>query len=1054
MNSPSFKEDHISQIPALQLLINLGYQYLTPDEALKERGGRTSNFILEGILEQQLRELNEIEYKGNKYPFSNNNIAEAVKYLKTIPYDGLVRTNENIYDLLSLGKSFKEVMPDTTQSFDLKYINWQEWDKNVFHVTEEFEVEKATGKGHRKPDIVLFVNGIPFAVIECKRPDEKDSIKQAISQQIRNQRQDEIPRLFVYPQLLLAVNKNETQYATVSTPERFWSVWKEDVDDGLTKIINKPMATEAKDKLFSTRFKYVRQYFDDIERQGRLATGQDRGLYALARPERLIELAYKYIVYEAGEKKIARYKQYFAVKKTIDRVKQYENSRQRKGGVIWHTQGSGKSLTMVMIAKALAIDPDIKNSRVVIVTDRIDLDDQIWRTFKHCGMEPEQAKTGAHLLDILEENKKRIITTVIKKFEAGVRKRDSSFDSGNIFMLVDESHRSNYGSMHAQMKKTLPEACYIGFTGTPLMKAEKNTARSFGGFIDTYTINEAVKDKAVVPLLYEGRHVLQEVNKKPIDNWFNKVCEPLAVYQRADLKKKFSRIEELNSTDQRIYTIAYDVSLHYSKNWKGTGFKAQLATTRKIEALKFKQYLDEIGLVSSEVVISAPDDREGFDDVNEEPKEEVVKFWNKILQKYSTERDYNREVISAFKSNEHPEILIVVDKLLTGFDAPRNTILYIAKKMAEHTLLQAIARVNRIYEGKNFGFIIDYNGILGELDKALVTYSALEGFEEEDLSGTLTNINEEVKTLSQKYSELWDIFKTIKNKKDEEEYEQLLFDQELRDKFYEKLSAFTQTLSIALSVPKFYEETPEEKIKRYKDDLRFFQKLRVSVKNRYAETVDFKEYEGKVQKLLNTYVTADEVIKITQQVNIFEQDKFQKEVARVEGQAAKADMIAHRTLRTIEIKHDEDPVFYDKFSKLIQHAIDEYREKRITEAQYFDSVLNYMNSVRDRKDEETPDMLEGREVAKAFFGVIDQVIQPKLPDKNKAKQLAAKVGIGIDDIIVQLKIVDWQYNPDIQNAMKNKMEDYLADHSELNLTYDEIDVIMEKVIEIAKRRYE
>jgi type I restriction enzyme R subunit len=665
-------------------------------------------------------------------------------------------------------------------------------------------------------------------------------------------------------------------------------------------------------------------------------------------------------------------------------------------------------------------------------------------------MRATAAKTGAHLMEILDRNKKSIITSVLDKFQAGLNKRSLEVTSENIFVLVDESHRSQYGVAHALMKKVLPNACYIGFTGTPLLKNEKSTADKFGGFIQPiYSINDAVADKAVVPLLYEGRHVLQDVDQKPIDTWFDRVCEPLSEYQVTDLKKKFTKIEKINLTDQKIQMIAYDVSEHFSKNWQGTGFKAQLATDSKAAALKFKKCLDEIGKVSSEVVISAPDEREGYEDVYEEPVEEVQKFWKTIIKRFGSETEYNKQVIASFKYSEQPEILIVVDKLLTGFDAPRNTVLYIAKSMKEHTLLQAIARVNRIYEGKDYGFILDYYGILGELDRALTAYEELSGFDKEDLEGTLVNITEEIKTLPQKYADLWDVFKGIKNWRDEEEYEKFLFDEEIRRKFYEKLTAFSKTLSIALSAEKFYKETPEQQINKYKDDFKFFQKLRVSVKKRYAEVVDFKEYENKIQKLLNTYVTSDEVIKITDPVNIFDKENFQKEVTKAVGEAAKADMIAHRTKRTIEEKYDEDPVFYEKFSKLLKKAIDDYRQARITDAQYYLTASEIMEAVRDRKDEDIPDVLQDKDVAKAFYGIIYEGISRKNSDKN----VSAHITMDVDEIIQRNIVVDWHLKTDIQNKMLNEIEDYLADETGLNLSYEEIDLIMEKIINIAKRRY-
>ncbi len=1049
--TPSFREDHISQIPALQLLINMGYKYLTPYEAHKARNEKTSNVILEKILDEQLRKINKINFKEKTYEFSNSNINAAIDSLKNIHFDGLIRTNEHVYDLLTLGKSFEETIQGNTKSFTLKYIDWFNTENNAFHVTEEFEVLRSDGKGSRRPDIVLFVNGIPFVVIECKRPDIKDSIKEAVSQQLRNQNNENIPHLFIYSQLLLSIDKNEGKYATTGSAERFWAFWKEKekFDKNIIILINTPLADTDKDKLFSDQFKYIRKYFDDIENDKRLITNQDRILYSLCKKDRLLELSYQFVVFDAGVKKIARYQQYFAVRNTLERVKSFNDKRKRQGGVIWHTQGSGKSLTMVMIAKALAIDPEIENPRIVLATDRIHLDDQICNTFRQCGMEPEQANTGIHLLDLLRRNKKSIITTVIDKFVSATNKKKEEIQSGNIFVLVDESHRSQYGKTNALMQKILPDACYIGFTGTPLMKEEKNTALKFGGFIDKYTIDEAVADKAVVPLLYEGRHIMQEVNKKPVDIWFDRVCEPLTEYQTADLKRKFSRIEQVSKTDQAIYMIAYDISEHYANNWQDTGFKAQLATNTKKSALKFKEYLDEIGRVTSEVVISSPDTREGYTEVDEEPDDSIVKFWKKMMERFGNEDKYNREIIAAFNRDDAPDIIVVVEKLLTGFDSPRNTILYIAKSLKEHNLLQAIARVNRIYEGKDFGYIIDYQGILGELDKALTAYSALEGFDEDDLRHVLSNINDEVNNLPQKHAELWDIFKGIKNKKDEEEYEQLLFDEELRQRFYEKLISYSKTFGIALSCTAFYDDNDENKIKKYKDDLKFFQNLRASVKQRYAESIDFREYESKVRKLLDTYVTSDEVIKITEPVNIFDKKAFEDELIKVEGKAARADMIAHRTKKSIEEKMEEDPVFYTKFSRLLEKTIKDYREHRIDEAEYFLNAKHIMESVIHRTDENIPASLKNRDAARAFYGIVYDIMD----EKEDIKEIAAEAGMGIDDIIAKNIVVDWHLKQDVQNKMMNEIEDFLVDHPQLNLSYDDIDIIMEKSLNVAKVRY-
>ena len=323
-----------------------------------------------------------------------------------------------------------------------------------------------------------------------------------------------------------------------------------------------------------------------------------------------MDLTYNFIVFEAGEKKIARYQQFFAIKKTIQRIEKIDGGK-RNGGVIWHTQGSGKSLTMVMLAQAIALNKNIQNPKVILVTDRVDLDNQITETFRKCAKFCDNATTGQRLVELLEGKSDAIVTTVINKFEAAINKIKKPFTSPDIFVLIDEGHRTQYGTFNIQMQKTLPNACFIAMTGTPLMKTEKSTALKFGGIIDTYTVDKAVKDKAVVPILYEGRHAVQKVNESPVDTFFSMISEPLTEYQKADLKRKFSRADQLNKADQKVYAIAWNISLHYRDNWQGTGFKGQLVCQSKEASIKYKNYFDEIGIVNTEVLISPPDEREG-----------------------------------------------------------------------------------------------------------------------------------------------------------------------------------------------------------------------------------------------------------------------------------------------------------------------------------------------------------------------------------------------------------------------------------------------------------
>lgn len=1072
---PSFHEELISQIPALRLLMGLGWTYLTPTEALALRRGKLGAALLEDVLAKWLAEHNAITSKGKTVPFSEANLAKALDMLADAPLvEGLVAANERIYELLTLGTSLKQTVDGDAKSFNLHYIDWQHPENNVYHVTDEFPVERTGSHETRRPDVVLFVNGIPLVVIECKRPDLTPSeggraVEEAITQMIRNQKRDEIPGFFVYSQLLLAVSVNEALYATTATPKKFWGLWREEVDKEqaaafeaeLARLVNRPLSDVEQARLYGWRVNptAVRRYFDDQDAAGeRLPTPQDRTLHALLRPERLLRLAYQYIVYDGGVKKIARYQQYFAVEETVRRVAHLNTQGERTGGVIWHTTGTGKSLTMVMLAKALALHPNIRTPRVVIVTDRIDLDAQIWGTFRACGKQVKQAKSGQDLARLLREGKADIITTVIGKFEAVAQLRKPIGDV-DVFVLVDEGQRSQYGSAHAKMRQALPHACYIGFTGTPLLRAEKSTAAKFGGFIHSYSMRRAVEDQAVVSLLYEGRMAELDVDQGGIDKWFERVTQGLTDEQRADLKRKFSRAEAITAAEQRVKQIAYDLSDHFSRNFSGTGLKAQLATASKALALKYKRYLNEFGLVTSAVVISPPDTREGNEEVDEAQTPGVEAFWKRMMERYRTEEAYIREIKEDFGRPDGVELLIVVDKLLVGFDEPRNTVLYVDKPLKEHALLQAIARVNRLYEGKDFGYVIDYRGVLGELNAAMQTYNALEGYDSADIAGTITDVSAEIARLPGLHSALWAIFNPVPNKQDVEALQRFLAPEDRRQEFYDALTAYAKTLSVALGAVAFHNDTPPALVETYQRDLRFFHGLRLAVKQRYAETVDYRDYERKVGKLLDTHIRSNDVTVVTPQVNIFDVEAFDAAVAQLATPAAQADTIAHQAQRTIAERLERDPAFYKKFSRLIDEAIAAYRQGRIDEAEYLRRATEAVAALRAGRDDALPAELRRYRDAPAYYGVIRepliQYIAATPGQAPNADALAAEMAIRCEGIIEANKVRDWTQNPDVQNRMRLAMEDYLDEierSRRLALTDGDRDVILDSVIYVARQR--
>jgi type I restriction enzyme, R subunit len=1080
MDTASFKEDHISQIPALQMLQKLGYTYLSVAEAEKMRAGKTTNVLLDDILRKQLKEINaEKRISSTKTTYiSDVNIENGIKTLKELPMnEGYIAACETAYNLITLGKAFEQNFDGDKKSITLQYIDWKNLDNNVFHVTEEFVVKRNMSKLSYIPDLVLFVNGIPLCVVECKRPDMKAPLTQAISQHLRNQQEDGIRSLYVYAQLTLSLATQEAAYATNATPEKFWGHWEEKFGGDtelerkkeeekyrqhLQDIKNQPLSTDQKNKLFADRFKYVRQYFDELETENILPTVQDEYLNGLCRPERLMDIIFNFVLFDNGEKKVARYQQYFAIKKAMRRILTIDAGR-RNGGVIWHTQGSGKSLTMVMLAQAIAMEPSIRNPKIILVTDRTDLDRQITGTFRKCGRFVENANTGQRLVELLESKSDSIVTTIINKFVAAMKKLNKPLESNDIFVLVDEGHRTQHGTFNIEMQKALPNACFIAMTGTPLFKKDKSTAAKFGGIIDAYTVEQAVKDKAVVPLLYEGRLARQTVNAGPLDTFFSMVSEPLTEYQAADFKKKFSRADQLNSAEQKIYAIAWDISLHFRDNWQGTPFKAQLVCDKKINAIRYKAFLDEIGIVSSEVLVSSIDDREGEETAYEKSNEKVNRFWKKMMNEHGNSKSYEKNIISRFKNQKDPEIIIVVDKLLTGFDEPKNTVLYLTRNLLGHKLLQAIARVNRIYPDKEFGYIIDFYGVIENLDNALELYSSFEDFDADDLEGILVNIVDEVKKLPQKHSELWDIFKTVANKRDAEAYQLLLKDEAIRVVFYDKLAVFAKALKLALSSIDFYRMVEEKTINRYKEDVTMFLKLRLAVVERYSDSIDYKQYEGQIQKLIDTHITTEKVETITELVNIFDKEKFQQEVENTTGKAAKADKIASRTAKHISEKMDEDPAFYKKFSQMLKDAIADYETKRINEVQYLNRVKDIMNAVLSQTDTDIPEMLQDKYIARAFYGLTVEALTEKIQDTLIRKEVSIQSALHIDEMVQKAvldngkAIIDWESKTNITGKLLIEIGDYLIDEVRdkyhIALSFGEMDKIANDCIEVAKIRY-
>lgn len=1029
MDQNAYLEVNASQKPAIALLQSMGYTYISPEDCEKQRGSRY-HVLLKDILRGQLRRLNRYSYAGAENEFSAANIERAMEELDEPLTDGLVRTSEKIYDALLLGKSYPETVGGgKSLSFNLKYIDWEHPENNLFHVTEEFAVESQDKLHNARPDIVLFINGIPFAVIECKAP--HISVDQAVEQMIRNQRADYIPQLFKYAQIVMATNKNAVKYATAGTPKKFWSVWKEQdavfLDSRLAQLV-----------------------------ADRAPTEQDRNMISLFSRERLMELTRYFVLFDANVKKICRYQQYFAIREIIKTIAQQDSKGNRQSGVIWHTQGSGKSLTMVMLAKYILMELAVYNPRVVIVTDRKELDGQIAATFAHTRLNPARATSGRHLVELVTNGKADVITTIINKFNTAER-LEAKNNSRDVFVLIDESHRSNYGSMAAKMRTVFPNACYIGFTGTPLMKREKNTLTKFGKLIHKYTIQDGVEDGAIVPLIYEGRFVEQKVDEENIDMWFQQTTKRLTDPQKEDLRRKWSSIRRLTSTDARIKRIALDINNHFLLGFKDTGFKAMLATNYKRDAIRYLKCFEQFSDLNCAVVISPPDMRESVDDTDEGTDNMVIEYWEKMMKQYGDADTYEEAMKNKFCDGEI-DILIVCSKLLTGFDAPVCQVLYIDKELKEHGLLQAIARTNRLHDGKEYGLIVDYRGLIQQLDAAMDMYrgAGLENFEAGDLKGVVIDVLEVLGQLRTAYTNLMDLFAEVKDLSDTEAVEVSLADEKKREQFYNLLCTFGRALNLALNSEQAYAALPKDERKKYQDYFVFFSRVRRSVKIRYCDAIDNREYEPLMQNLLDTHLSVAGLKQITNPVDILNKDDFERELEELGSLRAKADAITSRLSKSISAKYEENPAYYDSFSKRIKDALDQYKEKVISEAEYLAKMRSIMEDYHSGKSSVSyPERIKCNIHAQAFYGVItalfdDAQIEGMTPD------FAAEIAEEITAIIAKHSRVDWTNNQTIHNRISQDIDDLFYAYEKnrgLVLSFDLIDKVIENVKTVALRRF-
>ncbi|MEL4392123.1 type I restriction endonuclease subunit R [Shewanella algae] len=1053
--TPKFQEEYSAKLPALTLLTNLGWSFLSPELALAARGGKNDEVVLREVLRSELKK-RMFTFAGKSYPLSEKAIDNLIaEVCSPALNEGLLTANERLYNHLLYGISVTEFVDGKKASPTVALIDWQNPANNSFVFTEEFTVTRSSGVENRRPDIVCFVNGIPLVVIEAKRPDgnakKGPTIDEGISQSLRNQRHDEIPLLFAYSQMLLSINGNEGRYGTCGTPAKFWAAWREeDISDAeMYAIKNKVLKDEQLAGLFNHRPAKDLDWYQSLTAAGELAvTGQDRLLISLLSPARLLEMTRYFTLFDKKAGKIvARYQQVFGIKRLIERINTRSVTGGREGGVIWHTTGSGKSFTMVFLSKALILHESLKQCRIVVVTDRVDLETQLSKTFASGGelagkkdKEAAMATSGKRLAEQIGKGTERIIFSLIQKFNTATKMPECVNNSSDIIVLIDEGHRSQGGENHIRMKQALPNAAFVAFTGTPLLKDDKTTNK-FGPIVHAYTMQRAVEDQTVTPLLYEERIPDLDVNERAIDSWFERITEGLSGEQKADLKRKFAKKGQVYGADDRIRLIALDIANHFVKNID-EGLKGQLACDSKASAIKYKKYLDEAGLFESAVVMSPPDSREGNTAVDEATTPEVTQWWKDNVGSQD-EQAYTKHLIERFDKDDSLKILIVVDKLLTGFDEPKNAVLYIDKPLKEHNLIQAIARVNRLHPKKKFGLLIDYRGILAELDTTIQKYQDLAsrtqgGYDINDIAGLYNQMSTEYKRLPQLYKQLWAIFDGVKNKSDIEQLRQVLVPKieerggelvdvhlKVREDFYEALTAFASCLKVALQSATFFEDKSfsDQDRRHYKETVKQFSSLRQLVQQDAGERIDYDEYAEQVKKLLDKHVVG---VEVKEPGGVYEVGKMgqkqQPEDWSEDKTRNETDIIKTRVTRMIEQELRDDPYAQEAFSKLLRQAIEEAEKLFDHPLKQYMLFREFEEQVQDRRLNDIPDAFAGNRHAQAYFGVFKKVLPEALAVLDQQVQDKwVKVAFEIDQA-VETSVAENSINPqNIEADIRKKL---------------------------------
>ena len=906
----------------------------------------------------------EVEYltaylKGKGY--TNIQISKAIYELQTTANnfnDSLYTTNKNVYQKLRYGIKVKAEAGENFETVHL--FDWENFADNDFAIAEEVTIK---GNKTKRPDIVIYVNGIALGVIELKR--STVSIETGIRQNITNQQDRFIQPFFATIQYIFAGNDTEgLRYGTIKTPEKYYLKWKEDIEDNSRNLL-------------------------------------DKYLLKMCNKERFLEIIYDFILFDAGVKKLPRVHQYFGIKKAQRYIKRYE------GGIIWQTQGSGKSILMVMLAKwILENNP---NARIAVLTDRDELDKQIERVFKNTGEKIYRTKSGKDLMRQLSQVTPRLLCSLVHKFG---KKDVDNFDKfieelksqpseavGELFVFVDECHRTQSGKLHRTMKAMLPNAVFIGFTGTPLLKKDKQTSHEvFGEYIDTYKFNEGVDDGVILDLIYESRDIDQKLSsQEKIDEWFDVKTKGLNEFQKSELKKKWGTMQKVLSSHSRMSKIVADIVFDFSTKPRLNSDvgNAILVAGSIYEACKYYTLFQNTPLKNKSAIVTSysPQTRdvntEDTGESTETEKEFIYNLYEKILKNVKQEANKNKtESYEDWAKNKfinepaNMKLLIVVSKLLTGFDAPSCTYLYLDKSMQDHGLFQAICRVNRLDgEDKQYGYIVDYKDLFKKVENAISVYTSdldYDKFEAKDIDILLKDrLKAGKERLDNSLEEIALLCEPVEAPKDTISYIRYFcgnpeIESDLKAKETQRSSLYKKTVSLIRAYANIADKMDEagytiHETENIKKELNHYLKLREEIRKASGETLDLKVYEADMRHLIDTYIDAEEpeiispfgdmsLLDIIVKTGIADAINSLPNGIKTDKEAV-AETIENNVRRKIIKENLIDPAFYGKMSELLYEIIKERKANALSYKEYLEKIANLAKQVNEGKGNDTPSIL-------------------------------------------------------------------------------------------------